>query len=44
MGAINVFGSVFQDYQITVVGEVPQPTVEMIAQSIKYQNTAADND
>ncbi|WP_455205672.1 MucB/RseB C-terminal domain-containing protein [Kaarinaea lacus] len=37
MGAINVYGSVFEDFQITVIGEVPESTVEMIAQSIKYQ-------
>jgi sigma-E factor negative regulatory protein RseB len=38
MGALNVFGAVFEDHQVTVVGEVPQATVEMIAQSIKYQS------
>ena len=36
MGAVNIFGSVHEDHQVTVVGEVPMPTVEMIAQSIRY--------
>lgn len=36
MGAMNIFGSVHEDHQVTVVGEVPLPTVEMIAQSIRY--------
>lgn len=35
-GAVNIFGSVLDDYKVTVVGEVPMPTVEMIAQSIHY--------
>jgi negative regulator of sigma E activity len=34
MGAVNVYGSLFDDYQVTVVGEVPQATVRMIAESI----------
>ena len=36
MGAVNIFGSVHDDHQVTVVGEVPMPTVEMIAQSLHY--------
>lgn len=36
MGAVNVFGSVVNDYQITVVGEVPRETVRMVADSIEY--------
>ena len=36
MGAVNIFGSVQEDHQVTVVGEVPMTTVEMIAQSIRY--------
>ncbi len=35
-GAVNIFGSVHENYQVTVVGDVPLPTVEMIAQSIRY--------
>jgi len=36
-GAVNIFGSVLKGYQITVVGDVPQQTVQMIAESITYQ-------
>lgn len=36
MGAVNVFGSVINDHQITVVGEVPRETVRMVADSIEY--------
>ncbi|WP_455211592.1 MucB/RseB C-terminal domain-containing protein [Kaarinaea lacus] len=41
MGAVNIFGSVHEDHQVTVVGEVPMPTVEMIAQSIRYSPEAS---
>lgn len=41
MGAVNIFGSVHEDHQVTVVGEVPMPTVEMIAQSIRYSSAEA---
>ena len=34
MGAVNAFGSMVDDLQITVVGEVPAATVERIAASI----------
>jgi len=37
MGAVNVFGSLLTDYHVTVVGEVPQQTVQMIAESISSQ-------
>lgn len=37
MGAVNIYGSVLDDYQVTVVGEVPESTVRMIAQSVRYQ-------
>lgn len=42
MGAVNIFGAIHEDHQITVVGEVPISTVEMIGQSIRYspQSTA----
>ena len=34
MGAVNAFGSMVGDFQITVVGEVPAATVERVATSI----------
>ena len=34
MGAVNIFGSVLDDHHVTVVGEVPRKTVQMIAESI----------
>ena len=34
MGAVNAFSRVDTRYQITVVGEVPQPTVRQIAMSV----------
>ena len=36
MGATNIFGSILEDYHVTVVGVVPQPTVKMIANSIRH--------
>jgi sigma-E factor negative regulatory protein RseB len=36
MGAVNVYGAVVDDHQITVVGEVPAATVKMVAESIQY--------
>lgn len=36
MGAVNVYGTVVSDYQVTVVGEVPQSTVKLIASSVQY--------
>lgn len=36
MGAVNAFSRVADDYQITVVGEVPQPTVRQIASSVSF--------
>ena len=38
MGGINVFGVVQDDYQITVVGEVPAETVEYIAKAVVHLN------
>lgn len=35
MGAINAYGSVIGDYQVTVVGEVPEITVEKVGQSVR---------
>ena len=34
MGAVNAYGRMIEDYQITVVGEVPATTVERICRSI----------
>ncbi len=35
MGAINAYGRVLGDYQVTVVGEVPSITVERVADSVE---------
>ena len=37
MGAVNAFGRQVGGYHITVVGEVPRTTVELIAQSMQLQ-------
>lgn len=37
MGAMNAFGTVLDEHQITVIGEVPGRTVEMIAHSVTRQ-------
>ena len=37
MGAVNAFGRVVSDYQVTVVGDVPAVTVELIAQSVRSE-------
>jgi len=37
MGAVSIYGSLMDDYHVTVVGEAPQGTVKMIADSISYQ-------
>ncbi len=34
MGAINAYGTVIDNYQVTVVGDVPSKTVNMIAMSV----------
>ena len=36
-GAVNIYGSVFDDYRVTVVGEVPLATVQMIANSVAHE-------
>ena len=38
MGAVNAFGIVAGDYQVTVVGEVPEVTVKTICQSVKQKD------
>jgi sigma-E factor negative regulatory protein RseB len=37
LGAINIYGAVVGDYQVTVVGEVPDSTVRMVAESVHLQ-------
>ena len=37
MGAVSIYGSLMDDYHVTVVGEAPQSTVKMIAESISLQ-------
>jgi sigma-E factor negative regulatory protein RseB len=39
LGAVNAFSRVDNDYQITVVGEVPQATVRHIAASVVVNNS-----
>jgi sigma-E factor negative regulatory protein RseB len=41
MGAMNAFGAVVDGYQVTVVGEVPPATVQMVAASV--QQAASDS-
>ena len=36
-GALSTFSTVMNNHMVTVIGEVPGPTVEMIAQSLHYQ-------
>lgn len=37
MGAVSIYGSLLDEYHVTVVGEAPQGTVKMIAESISLQ-------
>ena len=37
MGALNAFGLIVDEHQVTVVGEVPSDTVEAVAKSVKQQ-------
>jgi sigma-E factor negative regulatory protein RseB len=41
-GALNAFARSVDNYQITVVGEVPEDTVKTIGQSIVYKSTSAN--
>jgi len=34
MGAVNAFGTMVDSFQVTVVGEVPEATVERIGRSV----------
>lgn len=36
MGATNAFGTIINDYFVTIVGEVPERTVEKVGNSIQY--------
>lgn len=36
MGAVNAYGRAIGDYHVTVVGEVPQATVEMVGDSVEH--------
>lgn len=36
-GAVTAFGRSVDDFHVTVVGEVPQATVELIANRLRYQ-------
>ena len=38
VGALSIFGSILDDYHVTVVGEVPHSTVQMIAESLKHNS------
>lgn len=37
MGAVNAHGRTLNGYHVTVVGEVPQATVKMIGESVRYR-------
>jgi sigma-E factor negative regulatory protein RseB len=42
MGAMNAFGAVVDGHQVTVVGEVPLATVQMVAVSVSQQGSGSD--
>jgi sigma-E factor negative regulatory protein RseB len=42
MGAMNAFGAVVDDHQVTVIGEVPPATVQMVAASISPSRPGHD--
>jgi sigma-E factor negative regulatory protein RseB len=42
MGAMNAFAAVVDDYQVTVIGEVPAVTVQMVASSVSPHNPDHD--
>jgi len=42
MGALNAFGAVVDGYQVTVVGEVPPATVQMVAAAVQQLEPAND--
>ncbi len=40
MGALNAYGQLINDYQVTVIGEVPIATVKLIGESVAHTETA----
>ena len=42
MGAMNAFGAIIEGHQVTVVGEVPPATVQMVAVSVRQQGSGSD--
>ncbi len=44
MGAVNVFGTSYDDYHVTAVGEVPLQTIQELAQGIMLQDEAPPGD
>lgn len=42
MGAVNAFGAVVDEHQLTVVGEVPAATVRLIGHSVNYVEADAE--
>ena len=42
MGAVNAFGTIVDDYYVTVVGQVPQITIEKIGQAILFEGNNLD--
>lgn len=43
-GAVNVFSTALNGYQIVVVGEVPEATVKMMAKSVTQRRSGVSND
>ncbi len=43
MGAMNAFGAIVDGHQVTVVGEVPALTVEMMARSVASRKVPVDD-
>lgn len=42
MGAMNAYGAVVDDHQVTVIGEVPPATVQMVASSVGAHESGHD--
>jgi sigma-E factor negative regulatory protein RseB len=43
VGATNIFGSIIDDYHVTVVGVVPESTVQIIATSIRHDKVVGNH-
>lgn len=41
-GALHAYAKIMNDYQVTVVGEVPEATVRMIGESLRYAASGDD--